>query len=91
MQLYGMESWSSILTSQRALKRLDQTLSLGAKMALGLDIFPSTYAALSLVNVTPARLQILRRLNRFMVRNTICDVFYVAKLEPFHLCVLLGK
>ena len=65
-----------------ALNRLDQTLGLGARMALGLDKFSSTDVALVLANIRPAGPQILRRLSSSMVRNWMYDLVDLAMSEP---------
>lgn len=79
MLFCGVECWSSIPRLQGALKRLDQTLGLEDRMALGLNRFSSTHVALVIANIRPVRLEILRKLSRFMVRNIMCDLIDVAK------------
>ena len=70
-----------VLSTEIAFKRLYQTLGLWARLALGLDKFSSTNAALVITHIRPARLQTLRRLTRFQVGNTMYDFIGVAKEE----------
>lgn len=70
---------------------LEETFGLGARMALGLDRIFSTDAALVLANIRTGRLQILRRLSRFMVRNTIYYLIDVANAEPSSCTCFQGK
>ena len=53
---------------------LDQMLNTSARLALELDRVTATEAMLVAADIMPARLQILRRLCRFMIRNHIYDL-----------------
>ena len=62
-----------MLRFERFLKSLDQVLSVSARMSMGFDRFTLTEATFAVANIWPARLQILRRLCRFMIRNFFED------------------
>ena len=66
---YGAECWGMVLRSERMLCNIDRTMSTGARLALGLDRFAPSDAALAMAGIMPARLQILRRLCRYMIRK----------------------
>lgn len=78
--------WSSVLKAQGALKRLDQTFYLGARMALGIDRFAPRNVALVLENIIPDGLQNLRRLCQFMVRNRSYDLIDWGKCLGIAMC-----
>ena len=79
--LFGVECWSTIVKSEVLLRALDQFLSTCAWFGLGLDRFTSMETALVVSNLQPARLQILRRLCRFMIRNHRQAFISIDKLE----------
>ena len=78
---FGVECWSTIVKSEVLLRALDQFLSTCARFALGLDRFTSTETALVVSNIQPARLQILKRLCRFMIRTQRQAFISMDKLE----------
>ena len=78
---FGVECWSTIVKSEVLLRALDQFLHTCAWFALGFDRFASTETALVVSNIQPARLQILRRLCRFMIRNHRQAFISMDKLE----------
>ena len=78
---FGVECWSTIVKSEVLLRVLDQFLSTCARLALGLDRFTSTETALVVSNIQLARLQILRRLCRFMIRTQRQVFISMDKLE----------
>ena len=71
---FGVESWATVVRSDRFLHSLDLVLGQSARLSLGLDRFCPTETALTVANLMPARLQILKQLCRFMIRNCIKDL-----------------
>ena len=78
---FGVECWGTAIKSEQFLRQLDQILSTGARLAMGLDRFTATETALVVANLQPARLQILRRLCHFMIRNHRYDIISSTKAE----------
>ena len=78
---FGVECWGTAVKSEQFLRQLDQILSTAARLAMGLDRFTATEIALVVANLQPARLQILRRLCRFMIRNHRYDIISSTKAE----------
>ena len=78
---FGVECWSTVVKSEVLLRALDQLLSTCARLALGLDRFTSTKIALVVSNLQSARLQIIRRLCCFMIRNQRQAFISMEKLE----------
>ena len=74
---YGAECWAGVLGTASRLGRLDRVLGMAGRMAHGLESNTSTEAALTLANLMPSHLQIIRRLCRYMARRRI------AGQEPF--------
>lgn len=68
---YGAECWANMLGIESRLGRLDRVLGMAGRMAYGLESSTSTEAALTLANLMPSRLQIVKRLCRYMARSQI--------------------
>ena len=66
---FRSECWCTMVKSERFLRSLDQVLNTCARLAMCLDRFTSIETALVVANIQPARLQILRRVCRFLIRN----------------------
>ena len=66
---YGAACWASVLRAGTHLGQLDAVLASAARMAFRLERSTSSEAALALAGVPPARIHILRRLCRYMVRR----------------------
>ena len=84
---YGAACWASVLRSGKRLGLLDAVLASAARMAFRLERTTSSEAALALAGVPPARVHILRRLCRYMVRKdwgALAD-FAHDRIPPHHL------
>ena len=68
---YGVECWASVLGIASRLAGLDRVLSMAGRMAYDLKSSTSTEAALILAKLMPSKLQIIRRLCRYMARGRI--------------------
>ena len=79
---YGVECWGTVIRSEQVLKMLDRVLGTSARLAMGLNRFTSTDAALVVAGLMPARLQILRRICRFMIRNHRYDFVSYGQEQP---------
>ena len=66
---YGAACWASVLRTGTRLGQMDAVLALAARMAFRLERTTSSEAALALAGLPPARIHILRRLCRYMVRK----------------------
>ena len=71
---YGVECWATVVRSDRFLRSLDLVLGQCARLALGLDRFCPTETALTVANLMPARLQVMKGLCRYMLRNCTEDL-----------------
>ena len=71
---YGVECWGTFIRSEQMLQTLNRVMSTAARLAMGLDRCTSIDVSLVVAGIIPARLQILRQLCRFMVRNHQCDL-----------------
>ena len=83
---YGAACWASVLRAGTHLGQLDAVLASAARMAFRLERTTSSEAALALAGVPPARVHILRRLCRYMVRRdwgALAD-FDHAWIHPHH-------
>ena len=79
---YGVECWGTVIRSEQVLRTLDRVMSTGARLAMGLDRFTPMDTALVVAGIMPVRLQILRRLCRFMVRNHRYDLVSSGREAP---------
>ena len=64
---FGVECWATVVRSDRFLHSLDLVLGQSARLSLGLDRFCPTETALTVANLMPARLQVLKLLCKFMI------------------------
>ena len=79
---YGAECWGTVIKSEQVLKMLDRVLGISARLAMGLNRFTPTDTALVVAGIMPARLQILRRICRFMIRNHRYDFVSYGQDQP---------
>ena len=84
---YGAACWASVLRSGKRLGLLDAVLASATRMAFRLERTTSSEAALALAGVPPARVHILRRLCRYMVRKDwgVLADFAHDRIPPHHL------
>ena len=83
---YGAACWASVLRVGTRLGQLDAVLASAARMAFRLERTTSSEAALALAGLPPARIHILRRLCRYMVRKdwgALADLAH-DRLPPHH-------
>ena len=79
---YGAECWGTVIRSEQVLRMLDRVLGTSARLAMGLNRFTPTDTALVVADIMPARLQLLRRICRFMVRNHRYDFVSYGQDQP---------
>lgn len=77
-----------VLRSKQMLCNIEHAMSIGARLALGLNRFTLFDAALTVANIMLASLQILRRLCRYIVQNHRYDFVFVGKEDPLELLLL---
>ena len=78
---FGVECWATVVRSDRFLHSLDLVLGQSARLALGLDRFCPTETALTVSNIMPARLQILKFLCKYMIRNCVDDLVAPGRMD----------